>query len=143
MRAVRMALGVLGVVAVAWGAWLVSDDGFDRLLSTGLWLAGVVVLHDAVLAPAVVVLGILAARTLPNRHRAVVAVAFVIWGTITLAVANVLSGVGGKPDMDSLLNRPYVSAWLVLTGVVLASAVVTLRRAGRSDARRTTATDAP
>ena len=125
MRAVRLALGVLGVVAVAWGAWLVSDDGFDRLLSTGLWLAGVVVLHDVVLAPAVVVLGILAARTLPNRHRAVVAVAFVIWGTITLAVANVLVGVGGKPDMDSLLNRPYVTAWLVLTALLLGGAMAT------------------
>jgi hypothetical protein len=80
------------------------------------------VLHDAVLAPIVVVIGVVAARTL--RHRAVAAVAFLIWATLTLAVANVLSGVGGKPDMDSLLNRPYVSAWLALTGAVLASAAV-------------------
>ena len=111
-----LALGALGVAGVGWGAWLLSDDGFDRLVSTALWLAGVVVLHDVVLAPLVVVLGIVAAKMLPRRHRAMAAVAFLVWGTLTLAVANVLSGMGGKPGMDSLLHRPYVGAWLVLTG---------------------------
>jgi hypothetical protein len=123
MRTTRIALGALGVGGIVWGAWLLRDDGFDQLSSTALWLAGVVVLHDVVLAPAVVVLGVVAARGLPSQHRPVAAIAFLIWGTITLAVANVLSGVGGKPDMDSLLNRPYVSAWLVLTGTALAVAI--------------------
>jgi hypothetical protein len=140
-----MTAGMLGVAAVVWGAWLMRDDGFDRLVSTGIWLAGVVVVHDAVLAPLVVVIGIVAARTLPKRHRTVAAVAFLVWGTLTLAVANVLSGMGGKPGMDSLLHRPYLSAWLVLTGVVLAAAVVTAaitsrrhlasERSGRQGAR--------
>ncbi len=122
MKAARLTLGAVGVAGVLWGAWLLSDDGVDKLRSTALWLAGVVVLHDAVLAPIVVVIGVVATRTL--RHRAVAAVVFLIWGTLTLAVANVLSGVGGKPGMDSLLNRPYVSAWLVLTGSALAIVVV-------------------
>jgi uncharacterized membrane protein YidH (DUF202 family) len=124
MRAARLALGALGVAGIVWGAWLLSDDGFDRLMSTALWLAGVVVLHDFVLAPLVVALGVLAVKVLPH-HRAFAAVAFLVWGGLTLAVANVLSGVGGKPDMDSLLNRPYVSAWLVLTGLIVVGAVVT------------------
>jgi hypothetical protein len=123
VRAARVALGVLGVAGIAWGGWLLRDDGLDRLQSTALWLLGVVVLHDAVLAPLVVALGVVAVKVLPRHHRAVAAVVFLIWATVTLAVANVLSGVGGKPDMDSLLNRPYVSAWLVLSGVVLGAAI--------------------
>ena len=135
MRAARLTLGALGVAGVLWGAWLLSDDGVDNLRSTALWFVGVVVLHDVVLAPIVVVIGVVAARTL--ERRAVAAVAFLIWGTLTLAVANVLSGVGGKPDMDSLLNRPYVSAWLVLSGVALAGALaVTARTGGRNRAGR-------
>jgi hypothetical protein len=135
VKAARRALGALGVAGMLWGAWLLSDDGFDQLRSTALWLVGVVVLHDAVLAPIVVVIGVLAARML--RHRAVAAVAFLIWGTLTLAVANVLSGVGGKPDMDSLLNRPYLSAWLVLSGVIVAGAlVVTVKSERRHSADR-------
>jgi hypothetical protein len=133
-----MTVGMLGVAAVVWGAWLLRDDGFDGLVSTGIWLVGVVVVHDAVLAPLVVVLGIVAARTLPKHHRAVAAVAFLVWGTLTLAVANVLSGMGGKPGMDSLLHRPYLTAWLVLTGAVLAAAVVTaaMTRRGRPASER-------
>ncbi len=138
MKAARLTLGALGVAGVLWGARLLSDDGADRLRSTALWLVGVVVLHDAVLAPVVVVLGVVATRTLPHRHRAVAAVTFLIWGTLTLAVANVLSGLGGKPDMDSLLNRPYVSAWLVLTvvvlGVAIAAAVIRTREHRGTDA---------
>ena len=123
MKAMRLTVGVLGFAGVVWGVWLMRDDGLDRLVSTGLWLGGVVIVHDAVLAPLVVVLGIVAARTLPKRHRAVAAVAFLLWGTLTLAVANVLSGVGGKPGMDSLLHRPYVPAWLAFSGLVLVAAV--------------------
>ena len=123
MRAARLALGVLGVCGVAWGAWLLSDDGADRLVSVALWLAGVVVLHDVVLAPLVVVLGVVATSVLPWRHRVVAAVAFLVWGTVTLAIANVLSGQGGKPGMDSLLHRPYVGAWLALSGLVLVAAI--------------------
>ena len=123
MRTARLALGILGACGMVWGAWQLSDDGADRLWSTALWLAGVVVLHDAVLAPLVVVLGVAATTALPRRHRAVAAVAFLVWGTVTLAVANVLAGVGGKPGMDSLLHRPYVTAWLVLSGLVLVAVV--------------------
>jgi hypothetical protein len=135
VRAARLALGALGVVGLLWGAWLLSDDGFDQLRSTALWLVGVVVLHDAVLAPIVVLIGVVAAKTF--RHRAVAAIAFLIWATLTVAVANVLSGVGGKPDMDSLLNRPYLTAWLVLSGVIIAVALaVTAKTDGRSRADR-------
>jgi hypothetical protein len=124
MRATRLATGALGVVAAVWGVWLLHDDGFDRLRSATLWLAGGIVLHDFVLAPLVVVVGVLAARVLPKHHRPVAAVAFLVWGTITVAVANVLSGLGGKPGMDSLLHRPYLTSWLVLTALVWGGAVV-------------------
>jgi hypothetical protein len=133
MRAARLAVGAVGVAGIVWGAWLLSDDGADRLTSTALWLAGVVALHDVVLAPVVVLLGVLAARWLPTPHRAAVAIGFLVWGTLTLTVANVLTGVGGKPDMESLLNRPYVSAWLVLTGVIAVGVVAVVAiRTGRA-----------
>ena len=80
MRAARMTLGACGVAGIVWGAWLLSDDGLDRLQSTALWLVGVVVLHDAVLAPVVVALGVVAAKALPRQHRVVAAVAFLVWG---------------------------------------------------------------
>ena len=141
MRAARLSLGALGVTAIVWGGWLLRDDGFGRLQSTALWLVGVVVLHDAVLAPVVVVLAVVATRSLPRKFQATAAIAFLIWGTLTLTVANVLSGVGGKPDMDSLLNRPYVTAWLVLTGTVLVGAAAVAAITRRSNRHSTLLTE--
>ena len=133
MRTARAALGVVGVAGICWGVWLLSDDGTVDLRSTALFFVGVVVLHDAVLAPAVVVLGVVAMKALPRRFRVPAALGFLVWGTLTLAVANVLSGMGGKPGMDSLLHRPYLTAWLVLTGVLLLGVAVSaaIRTRGR------------
>ena len=133
MRTTRVALGVVGVAGICWGAWLLSDDGSVDLRSTALFLVGVVVVHDAVLAPVVVMLGVVATKALPRRFRVSAALGFLVWGTLTLAVANVLSGRGGKPGMDSLLHRPYLTAWLVLTGALLIGVVatVTIRTRGR------------
>lgn len=135
MRAVRLVLGALGIAAVGWGGWLLSDDGADRLTSTALWLAGGVVLHDFVLAPLVVLVGLAAVKMFPDGRRAVVAVAFLVWATLTAGVANVLLDVGGKPGMASLLNRPYVATWLVLTAAVVVGigAVGTIRPRGRRE----------
>jgi len=134
----RLAIGALGVAAAVWGAVMLSDDGTARLVNVGLWLVGGVVLHDAVLAPTVVLLGVAAARWLPRHRRPLAALAFMVWATVTVAAANVLLDVGGKADNDSLMNRPYVLSWLVLTGVlvavVLVAAVVTDRRRTGPDA---------
>jgi hypothetical protein len=133
----RLALGAVGVAAAVWGVVMLSDDGTSRLVNVAVWLVGGVVLHDAVLAPTVVLLGVAAAHWLPRSRRSLVAVAFLIWGTVTVGAANVLLDVGGKPDNDSLMNRPYVDSWLVLTGVLVvmvlvASAVAARRRTGRN-----------
>jgi hypothetical protein len=131
MRVLRLVLGALGVAGVGWGVWLLSDDGADQLASTAWWLAGGVILHDFVVAPTVVLAGVVIARLLPDRRRAVVAIAFLVWATVTAAVANVLLDVGGKPGMDSLLHRPYVATWLVLTAILVAAAGAVVAVSGR------------
>jgi hypothetical protein len=124
VRVARLTLAAVGVAGVVWGVWLLHDDGVDRLRSVAFWLVGGVLLHDAVLAPLVVLAGVVAARVLPQHRRTVAAVTFLVWGTLTLAVANVLLDVGGKPDNESLMNRPYVVSWLVLTAVLAGVALV-------------------
>ncbi len=130
MRAFRGLLLLTGVGFGLWGLWLMRDFRSDQLTSTGVWLVGGVIAHDAILAPLTVLLGVVGARLLPNHARAMVAGAFIVWGTVTIAVANVLLGQGGKPDNDMILGRPYVLAWLVFTAllVLAASAAIRYRR---------------
>ena len=132
MRLVRALLLLTGVGFGLWGVWLMRDFTSEQLVSMGTWLAGGVVLHDAVIAPVTVLLGVAAARLLPGRPRSVIAIAFLVWATLTVAFVNVLSGQGGKPDNDTVLHRPYGTSWIVLTaGIVLVAAGVALLRRRR------------
>lgn len=130
---IRGLLGLAGVAAIGWGLWLLRDDGLERWRSQAIWLAGGVLAHDAVIAPLVVLLGVAAARVWQPRARAIVAAGFVVWATVTVAVANVLLPIGGRPDNPSLMNRPYVVAWLVFTAFVIAAAVIATSRGRARD----------
>jgi hypothetical protein len=119
---------VTGVGFGLWGLWLARDFASDQLLSAVTWLAVGVIVHDFVLAPLTIVVGVAAAGLVPRGARAVAAIAFLVWGTVTVAVANVLIGQGGKPDNDTVLNRPYVLSWLVFTALLAGGAVIVAAR---------------
>jgi hypothetical protein len=61
-------------------------------------LAGGVLGHDALLAPVVVVLGVLATRFVSPGVRAPLAVAAIVWDSITLVAVPVLGRFGALSD---------------------------------------------
>ncbi|WP_332642743.1 hypothetical protein [Aeromicrobium sp.] len=128
MRVMRAVLLTLGVCSGLWGLLLMRGFTSTQLISTGTFLAGGVIVHDAILAPVTIALGVLAARFLPGHFRAAVGIAFLIWGTLTLAFFNVLSGQGGKPDNFTVLDRPYLLSWVALTVVIAAMTIVVAYR---------------
>ncbi len=132
MREIRVALLGLGVAGGLWGLWLMHDFTTSQLLSVATFLVGGVILHDAIIAPVTVGVGVAAARLLPGHFRAAAGIGFLLWGTLTLAFFNVLSGQGGKPDNDTVLNRPYAVSWLVMTAVLAAAVVVAAVRRRRA-----------
>jgi hypothetical protein len=136
MRIVRSLLVLAGVACGLWGVWLMRDFTREQLTSEAFWLAGGVVLHDAVLAPLVVAVGYVASRLLPRGARRPAATAFLIWGTLTIAFLPVLTGEGGKVGNDTILGRPYVLNWIVLTVVLVVYAAVGGRIRRRISAAR-------
>ena len=135
MTVLRALLVAAGVAAIGFGLWHWRDLELEKLVSTLVWLAGSVVAHDLVLAPVVVVLGVVAARLVPRRWRTPLAVGFVLWGTLTLVALPALSGMGERPDNPTLLDRPYATAWWAGTALVvlcvLAYGLLTRRRSDR------------
>jgi hypothetical protein len=128
----RLALGALGVLVGAYGAWLVLSRGHD-LLDLLIWLAAGVVLHDGVLALVVLVGGTVAVRLLPKAAKAPAVVGLVVLGTVTLLAVPVLGRFGERSDNPTLLDRDYTAGWLVfaalvVVGVVTASLVGSRRR---------------
>jgi hypothetical protein len=136
VRFTRALLGLVGVAAAAWGVLLLLDRP-DGLLSVLVWAAGGVLVHDLVVAPVSILVGALLARVLPAGARAPVLLLVAGWALVGVAVGNVLSGQGGKPDNPSLLTGSYVAAWSVLTVAVAAVVVVVVLRARRPRTRPT------
>ncbi|GAA3522461.1 hypothetical protein GCM10022234_18260 [Aeromicrobium panaciterrae] len=132
MREIRAALLALGVGVGLWGVWLMRDFTSTQLISVAVFLVGGVILHDAILAPVTVGIGVLGARLLPSHVRAAAGIGFLLWGTLTLAFVNVLSGQGGKPDNMTVLNRPYALSWFVMTAVLVAAVVIAAVRRRRA-----------
>jgi len=123
MTAVRVLVGALGLAAAGYGVVSLLDIGVDNLVAAGLWLAGGVAVHDGVVAPLTIALGLLLARVWRGLPGPVVA-GLVVLGTVTVVAVPVLGRFGARADNPTLLDRNYVLGWLALaTLTVLGSGV--------------------
>jgi hypothetical protein len=143
MRAVRTVALVAGVLAAAYGGWLLLDLGWANTRSTLVWLVGGVVLHDGVFSLAVLAIAFVAVRVVPRDRLAPWVVGLVILVPVTLVGIPELGRFGARPDNPTLLDRHYWLGWsamvtLVVLGV-LVGAVASRRRTpvggGDDDAR--------
>jgi hypothetical protein len=123
VTAQRVLLCAVGAVAVAVGLDSLLDVPREDLVETLWWLAGGVVLHDAVLAPLTLVVGLLAARLLPSWAFGAVAAGFLVLASVTLIAVPVLGRFGASPSNPTLLDRDYWAGWAIFVATVLAATV--------------------
>ncbi len=136
MSAARWLMGGLGVLLGGYGAWLaLTRQDTGQLLEIAVWLAAGVVLHDVVVAGVVLAGVVLGRRVLPRPWHAPATLGLVVWGSVSLMAVPVLGWFGARADNPTLLDRPYLATWLVLTLLTLAAvAVAGLVRSRRADA---------
>ncbi len=134
-----LALG--GAVGLFGLAGLLRDAAKTRPLVWALWLAGLVLVHDFVLAPGIHLVGAWLRRHTTDAVRWPLQLGLVVSGVLLLASVPVLYGVGRatQPGNRSVLPGDYPHALLGVLAVVwvlvLLWALLRLRRAGRSVAR--------
>lgn len=133
MTGIRIALAMLGLAAAAYGAVELLDLGLDNLVATVTWLAGGVLVHDALVAPLTIAVWFVVSRISGRRLPGAVVVAAVVLGTVTVVAVPVLGRFGARPDNPTLLDRNYVLGWAMLATltVVVTAAVVAASRRGR------------
>ncbi|WP_432477858.1 hypothetical protein [Nocardioides sp. GXQ0305] len=132
MTAARVALVVVGAAVSAYGAWLLLGEGDVPEVAT--WFVAGVLLHDFVLVPLVLLVGVALVRFAPPVVRAPLAVGLLVLGSVTLAVVPVLGGFGRSPGNPTLLDRDYTLGWVVLAAAVavgVAAAALVRRRRRR------------
>jgi hypothetical protein len=132
MRAARLGLGLLGLAATAYGLVLVVGLGAGQLGSLVTWVVGGVLVHDALLAPLVVALGVLAVLGTSPSWRGPLVWAVVVLGPLTLVAVPVLGRFGARADNPTLLDRPYWAGYVVVATVVLVLTVAAALRRRRS-----------
>ncbi|MBC7275406.1 hypothetical protein [Nocardioides sp.] len=124
MRGARGGLILLGTVGMAYGAWLLlSTQDLGQVVEVMIWLAAAVVIHDGILAPAVLALGWLGGRLLPRAVARGAVTVLVLLGPVTLVAIPVLGRFGAKPDNPTLLDRDYVQGLLVFAVLCMCAGV--------------------
>ncbi|MFD9137573.1 hypothetical protein ACFU6M_39090 [Streptomyces bottropensis] len=123
----RVLTGAAGVALMGFGASLLSD--VRDLTGALVWLGGAVVLHDVVIAPLVLLVGLVAVRA---GVRGPVRGALLVAGALTAVALPVLLRPG-KPANSSVLPLDYPRNWLL--ALVAVAAVTALLMAVRGTRR--------
>lgn len=101
MRALRIGLILAGLGFAAWGgAGLLAEESVPDLLGLAVWLGGALLAHDGVLAPMVLLLGLVGwrlLRRLPGAVRQVIAGGVLVAGMLALLA------------LPSIIRAPVVS----------------------------------
>lgn len=132
----RVALAAFGVWVASIGARLLLAPGRPAYLaeSAGRWLLGGVVVHDAVIAPTVFLLGALVVRFTGTRTRQALAAILLIGGSVLIVgLPNALrKGTNANPTVNPLdYNRNLVIVLLAVVAGVTLSALAAAARERR------------
>jgi hypothetical protein len=119
---VRAALLLAGLAVTGYGAygWLTHDGA--RPLGQLVFLGVLLVTHDLVIVPAVVLAGVAVARWVPGAARTPVRVALAVSAAVTVVALPFVVGAGRIADNPSAFPQSYGRGLAVVLAVVWAVA---------------------
>jgi hypothetical protein len=130
MKAWRIGLATAGLLLTLFGVFrLLTEIPARSLILLGIWLLSALILHDAIVAPAIVGVGWVLRRTTPDRERGYLQSALIMIALVTLVAAPMIVLRGSQPPVKALLLRDYAANLVLLIGAIIA--VTALRYAMR------------
>ena len=124
MKAWRIILAVAGIGLVSFGIFRLATQVSPRsLVFHGLWSAVALVIHDMIVAPAVVAGGWALRRFVPDRGRRYLQAALIASAMVTVIALPLIYLRGSQPPEKALLLRDYGANLAIILGSV---AVVSL-----------------
>jgi Na+/proline symporter len=136
LRVLRGVLVALGALAIGYGALGAARDHDLSPPGVLLFLAAVLVGHDAVLMPAAIGVGALVGRFVPRPARAAVRAGLLVTAALGALAVPLLAGFGRAADNPSVLPRDYGRGALLAFALAWAATAATWllprRRRGRS-----------
>jgi Kef-type K+ transport system membrane component KefB len=130
-----------GWAVIAYGIRGLLQHHIDtRPSELGRFVIGAALLHDLLVAPIVLIIGITVARAVPARVRALVQAALIVSGAVALFSYPAVRGFGRSLHNPSSLPHNYATDLILVLGIVwaVASALAVISagrgRHGRRDA---------
>jgi hypothetical protein len=126
-------IGTAGGLLAAFGVFrLLTEIPGSQLLGLALWLVGALILHDALLSPGIVGLGVLL-RRVPARARTYVQGALIAGGVLTVVAVPMIYRAGSQPPAEVLLDQDLRANLAVLFAVISMVAVLAYLRRARQE----------
>lgn len=120
----------IGWAVIGWGVYGIFSNSLDtRPANLATFVVGGALLHDLLVAPVVVLAGVLIARAVPARARGPVQAALVISAIVALFAWPLVRAYGLAANNPTSLPHNYGLNLLIVLGVVwaVAAAVVVLK----------------
>lgn len=120
----------LGWAAITWGVVGIFRHRLDtRPANLAKFVVGGALLHDLLVAPLVILAGVLVARAVPGRARGPVQVALIVSGIVALFSWPLVRAYGLAAHNPTSLPHNYALNLLIVLGVVwaVAAAAVVLK----------------
>ena len=115
----RIACAVVGIGVLLYGAsQLVVKVPPENLLWVAIWMVALLVVHDGILAPAVVGLGWVIGTYVPRRGRRYLQAGLIVAAMITVVAVPLILRRGTQPAVKTLVTQDYPLHFLILLGGV-------------------------
>jgi len=125
VKAWRIVLAAAGIALALFGVFrLVTGTPVYALLMLGVWLVAALIIHDGVLSPAVVAVGWLLRRFVPDRARRHLQLALILGGLVTVIALPMIYLRGSQPAVKALLLRNYGANLALIIAVIAAVTLV-------------------
>jgi hypothetical protein len=116
----------VGGVFIAIGLFgLLTNTADTHPVGWAVWFGGAAVLHDGLLVPVVLVIGVLTTR-IPLPYRRIIQAALAFAGVVTLVALPFVLGYGRHPANASILPLPYTRNLLIILTLITATALIAL-----------------
>lgn len=124
MTGLRIALGVLGVVALGYGAGrLLLGLPMATLLVLAAWLLVALLVHHGVLQPVLLAVGA-ALQRLPDRARGFVQAGLIMVGAVTIIAMPLLLRQRSQPAAKAMLLQDYGLNLAVLVVIIVVGTLI-------------------
>lgn len=119
MRGWRLILGGAGILVGVYGlVQLAVNVPASSLILVVAWLIGAVIIHDGILSPAVVGIGSIMRRLVPDRGRRYLQAALIMGAIVTLIAIPMIYRQGTQPPSKALLLQNFAANLTLLLGII-------------------------